>query len=788
MTIDRFLLLFLLWVCLPHFCSPEIMFRRTPVPQQRILGTRIPRSDGKILHRQKRGWMWNQFFLLEEYTGSDYQYVGKLHSDQDKGDGSLKYILSGDGAGTLFIIDEKTGDIHATRRIDREEKAFYTLRAQAINRRTLRPVEPESEFVIKIHDINDNEPTFPEEIYTASVPEMSVVGTSVVQVTATDADDPSYGNSARVIYSILQGQPYFSVEPETGIIRTALPNMNRENREQYQVVIQAKDMGGQMGGLSGTTTVNITLTDVNDNPPRFPQNTIHLRVLESSPVGTAVGSVKATDADTGKNAEVEYRIIDGDGTDMFDIITEKDTQEGIITVKKPLDYESRRLYTLKVEAENTHVDPRFYYLGPFKDTTIVKISIEDVDEPPVFSRSSYLFEVHEDIEVGTIIGTVMARDPDATSSTIRFSLDRHTDLDRIFNIHSGNGSLYISKPLDRELSQWHNLTVIAAEINNPKEMTRVAVFVRILDVNDNAPQFAVFYDTFVCENARPGQLIQTISAVDKDDPLGGQKFFFSLAAVNPNFTVQDNEDNTARILTRKNGFNRHEISTYLLPVVISDNDYPIQSSTGTLTIRVCACDGQGNMQSCSAEALLLPAGLSTGALIAILLCIIILLVIVVLFAALKRQRKKEPLILSKEDIRDNIVSYNDEGGGEEDTQAFDIGTLRNPAAIEEKKLRRDIIPETLFIPRRTPTVPDNTDVRDFINERLKEHDLDPTAPPYDSLATYAYEGNDSVAESLSSLESGTTDGDQNYDFLREWGPRFNKLAEMYGGGESDKDS
>ncbi|XP_019397529.1 PREDICTED: cadherin-10 isoform X3 [Crocodylus porosus] len=704
MIIQQVLVLLLLWVYLPHPCCTEMLFRRTTEHQPKGFVTRASGSDGKALYRQKRGWMWNQFFLLEEYTGSDYQYVGKLHSDQDKGDGSLKYILSGDGAGTLFIIDEKTGDIHATRRIDREEKAFYTLRAQAINRRTLRPVEPESEFVIKIHDINDNEPTFPEEFYTASVPEMSVVGTSVVQVTATDADDPSYGNSARVIYSILQGQPYFSVEPETGIIRTALPNMNRENREQYQVVIQAKDMGGQMGGLSGTTTVNITLTDVNDNPPRFPQNTIHLRIPESSPVGTAIGSVKATDADIGKNAEVEYRIIDGDGTDMFDIMTQKDTQEGIITLRKPLDYETRRLYTLKIEAENTHVDPRFYYLGPFKDTTIVKISVEDIDEPPVFSRSSYLFEVHEDIEVGTIIGTVMARDPDSASSPIRFSLDRHTDLDRVFNIHSGNGSIYTSKPLDREISQWHNLSVIAAEMNNLKDTTRVPVYVRILDVNDNAPQFAVFYDTFVCENARAGQLIQTISAVDKDDPLGGQKFFFSLAAVNPNFTVQDNE------------------------------------------------------------------------------------VIVVLFAALKRQRKKEPLILSKEDIRDNIVSYNDEGGGEEDTQAFDIGTLRNPAAIEDKKLRRDIIPETLFIPRRTPSAPDNTDVRDFINQRLKEHDIDPSAPPYDSLATYAYEGNDSIAESLSSLESGTTEGDQNYDYLREWGPRFNKLAEMYGGGESDKDA
>uniref|UniRef100_A0A8C9Q3D9 Uncharacterized protein n=1 Tax=Spermophilus dauricus TaxID=99837 RepID=A0A8C9Q3D9_SPEDA len=67
------------------------------------------------------------------------------------------------------------------------------------------------------------------------------------------------------------------------------------------------------------------------------------------------------------------------------------------------------------------------------------------------------------------------------------------------------------------------------------------------------------------------------------------------------------------------------MSTYLLPILIFDNDYPIQSSTGTLTIRVCACDNQGNMQSCNAEALVLSAGLSTGALIAILLCVLILL-------------------------------------------------------------------------------------------------------------------------------------------------------------------
>ncbi|NXU51593.1 CADH9 protein, partial [Turnix velox] len=779
----------LLWSSMFHVIHVMPFEKRTNKNSHSERITGLSENDGKTLHRTKRGWMWNQFFLLEEYTGPDTQYVGKLHTDQDKGDGNLKYILTGDGAGSLFIIDENTGDIHAAKKLDREEKSLYVLRAKAIDRKTGRQVEPESEFIIKIHDINDNEPKFTKDMYTASIPEMAGVGTSVIQVTATDADDANYGNSAKVVYSILQGQPYFSVDPETGIIKTALPDMSRENREQYQVVIQAKDMGGQMGGLSGTTTVNITLTDVNDNPPRFPQSTYQFSSPESAPPGTPLGRIKANDPDVGENAEIEYSISNGDGSDMFDIITDKDTQEGIITVKKHLDFENKMLYTIRVEATNTHPDPRFLQLGPFKDTALVKISVEDTDEPPVFSRPWYLIDVDEDTKEGSIIGQVVAQDPDITKNAIKYSVDRHTDLDRIFNIYSGNGSLFISKSLDREETPWHNITVIATEINNPKQTSQIPVFIRILDINDHAPEFAKYYETFVCENAKAGQLIQTVSAIDKDEPARGHKFFFELVpefALHPNFSIVDNKDNTAGIMTRRNGYSRSKMSTYLLPVIIFDNDYPIQSSTGTLTIRVCACDSRGNMQSCSAEALLLPAGLSTGALVAILLCIIILL-LVVLFTALKRQRKKEPLIISKDDVRDNIVTYNDEGGGEEDTQAFDIGTLRNPEAREESKMRRDVIPETIFQIRRTVPLWENIDVQDFIHRRLKENDLDPAAPPYDSLATYAYEGNDSIANSLSSLESLTTEGNQDYDYLSDWGPRFKKLADMYGGEDSDQD-
>ncbi|KAM4688659.1 cadherin-6-like [Discoglossus pictus] len=789
-TFSCFFLIFCITQLQLSFTTP-LPERTSPSTQPTLDDQQLNEENEKERSRSKRSWMWNQFFLLEEYTGSDYQYVGKLHSDQDKGDDTLKYILSGDGAGDLFVINEKTGDIQATRRLDREEKPEYRLRAQAVKKDTGIPVEPESEFVIKIHDINDNEPKFTQDVYTATVAEMSDVGTFVVQVTATDADDPTYGNSAKVVYSILQGQPYFSVESETGVIKTALANMDRENREQYQVVIQAKDMGGQMGGLSGTTLVNISLSDVNDNPPRFPQSAYQFRTLESSPVGSSIGRIKANDLDEGKNAETEYHISDGDESNMFDIITDKETQEGVIIVKKALDFERKRFYNLKVEAVNIHVNPQFLHLGPFKDYATVRIMVEDVDEPPVFNKPAYVLEVKEDAKISSIIGAVSAQDPDAARSLVKYSVDRHTDMDRIFDIDSGNGSIYTSKPLDREALLWHNITVIATEISNPKESSHVPVFIKVLDVNDNAPEFAKMYDITVCENAKAEQVIHIVSAVDKDDTSSGHQFSYYLAipaASSPNFTVKDNRDNTASILARRNGYSRHEMNTYYLPVIISDRGYPILTSTGTLTIRVCACDHKGNTQSCTAEALIHPTGLSTGALIAILLCIIILLVTVVLFAALRRQRKKEPLIVSKEDIRDNIVSYNDEGGGEEDTQAFDIGTLRNPEAMEDNKLRRDIVPETLFFPRRTPATRDNTDVRDFINQRLKDNDMDPTAPPYDSLATYAYEGNGSVAESLSSLESVTTDGDQDYDYLSDWGPRFKKLADMYGGADSDKDS
>ncbi|KAB0401029.1 hypothetical protein E2I00_006350 [Balaenoptera physalus] len=306
-----------------------------------------------------------------------------------------------------------------------------------------------------------------------------------------------------------------------------------------------------------------------------------------------------------------------------------------------------------------------------------------------------------------------------------------------------------ARPLDREEFSWHNITVLAMEMNNPSQVGSVPVTIKVLDVNDNAPKFPRFYEAFVCENAKAGQLIQTVSAVDQDDPRDGQHFYYSLApeaANNPNFTVRDNHDNTARILTRRSGFRQQEQSVFYLPILISDNGQPVLSSTGTLTVQVCSCDDDGHVLSCSPEAYMLPVRLSRGALIAILACIFVLLVLVLLILSMRRHRKQPYIIDDEENIHENIVRYDDEGGGEEDTEAFDIAAI-------------------------------------YVLAKLYEADMDLWAAPFDSLQTYMFEGDGSVAGSLSSLQSAASDSEQSFDFLTDWGPRFRKLAELYGASE-----
>nr|XP_012608232.1 cadherin-24 isoform X1 [Microcebus murinus]XP_012608233.1 cadherin-24 isoform X1 [Microcebus murinus] len=764
------------WGCMGHLAAPARAWA----------GSRG--HPGPALLRTRRSWVWNQFFVIEEYAGPEPVLIGKLHSDVDRGEGRTKYLLTGEGAGTVFVIDEATGNIHVTKSLDREEKAQYVLLAQAVDRASNRPLEPPSEFIIKVQDINDNPPIFPLGPYHATVPEMSNVGTSVIQVTAHDADDPSYGNSAKLVYTILDGLPFFSVDPQTGVVRTAIPNMDRETQEEFLVVIQAKDMGGHMGGLSGSTTVTVTLSDVNDNPPKFPQSLYQFSVVETAGPGTLVGRLRAQDPDLGDNALMAYSILDGEGSEAFSISTDSQGRDGLLTVRKPLDFETRRSYSFRVEATNTLIDPAYLRRGPFKDVASVRVAVQDAPEPPAFTQAAYLLAVPENKAPGTLVGQISAADLDSPASPIRYSILPHSDPERCFSIEPEDGTIRTATLLDREARVWHNLTVLATELDSSAQASRVQVAIQTLDENDNAPQLAEPYDTFVCDSAAPGQLIQVIRALDRDEDGNSSRVSFQ-GPLGPdaNFTIRDNrEDGSASLLLPSRPAPPRQ-APYLVPIELWDWGHPALSSTATVTVSVCRCRPDGSVASCRPEAQLSATGLSTGALLAIVTCVGALLALVVLFVALRRQKQEALMVLEEEDVRENIITYDDEGGGEEDTEAFDITALQNPDGAAPPApgpaTRRDVLPRARA--PRQPRPPGPADVAQLLALRLREADEDPSVPPYDSVQVYGYEGRGSSCGSLSSLGSGSEAGGAPGppEPLDDWGPLFRTLAELYGAKE-----
>ncbi|KAM6900313.1 cadherin-7 [Xenentodon cancila] len=750
------------------------------------------------LHRRlKRNWIWKQLFVPEEDPTP--RVIGQLKTDYDQGEFSIKYVLSGEGAGDVFEIDEFSGEIRTLKKLDREEKAFYTLQAQAINRKTNEPEEPQSEFIIQVQDINDNIPQFQNEPYVSSIPEMCPVGTTVAQVTATDADDPMFGSNAKLIYSILQGEPYFSVEPKTGIIVTSWPNMDREAREEYLVVVQVKDMLGLSGGYSSSTTVTVSLTDVNDNGPIFQHHLYNFAVPENAPMGTTVGRIMAVDGDVGVHAKMMYSLEDDlEESSIFIISTDPVTQEGVVLLTKPLDYESKSRYIMTAEAVNDHVDTRFLALDEFRDRTTLKIVVEDVDEPPVFLSPTYEWEVPENVAVGTVLGSVGARDTDIVNSLIRYSIDKRSDPTKAFKIDPNNGTIAVVKALDRETADWHNVTVEAKETTQNHLSSSVVVFIKVLDINDNVPRLARDYHPYICEGTQAGELIQLLSAVDSDDPVEGHHFYFSMVPdkhINPNFTIRDNQDNTAGIVARRSTFTIKDQTQYLLPVVVADSGFPALSSTSTLTITVCRCQPAGHCPTGGVEALALSMGISIQTLLGILVCLVTLTVLSVLMLMVRRHRRKQREGLDvevkelelPETVSQKVLYYGEMGEGRTDLELCQpVVPLRPRPRRRERRMRREDVRASIRMSLRESHLigPEDEAFRQFILDRLAEADQDPYAPPFDCLRTYAYEGSGSPTGSLSSLDSFTLEVAPEQPICNTRTSLL-KLTPWYGGAEED---
>ncbi|XP_009673011.1 cadherin-5 [Struthio camelus] len=754
------------------FLAPAFAYKECQKTKQNFSS-----SNNTSHKRLKRAWIWNQMHIKEEIDTPLPHHVGKITSSISND--NAKYILEGEYANIIFKVKEDTGDVYAFERLDREKKAEYELTALIIDRRNNQSLEPPSKFVIKVYDINDNVPVFVQKVFNGSVPEMSPVGTSVTKVTAVDADDPTVTGHATVTYQVIKGDEYFTVD-DSGVIFTTRADLDRENQSTYEIIVKAKDAPGSSGD-SSTATVIITLTDINDNFPVFKHPSFHFKVPENVSVGGEVGRVKVEDVDEPQHRNTKYSFVRGDYRDTFEIVANPFTNEGIIRPKKPLDFEKVAEYRFDIEATDPTVDLRYFKSGGSRSISTVTIEVTDVDEPPVFTKLPYDFKIREnDLEKRTL-GSVWAHDPDAAKRKIRFSRRRASPNGDYIRI-SDTGIIQIPKPLDREFSASYNITVAAQEVLEDGHLSdresHAQVHVIVTDVNDNAPELVYPEEPRVCENAAPGKVIVRISASDKDEISPRGFFKYSLATEDSNFSLIENYDNTANITVKYGQFNRELAKIHYLPVIISDNGDPDLSSTNTLVISVCKCNEKGNFTFCEERAK--QVGVSIQALVAIFICIFTIIVIALLILLRKRHKKDlSGLGRNVAEIHEQLVTYDEEGGGEMDTTSYDVSVLNS---VRKNGIKPEVVPSPYAqIQKSSGNVTSGAGEMEIMIEVKKdEADNDRDLLPYDTLHIYGYEGAESIAESLSSLESGSSDSDIDYDFLNDWGPRFKMLAELYG--------
>ncbi|KAG8437531.1 hypothetical protein GDO86_008296 [Hymenochirus boettgeri] len=663
--------------------------------------------------------------------------------------------------------------MYATKPLDREEISNYTLFSHAVADNG-QNVEDPMEIIIRVMDQNDNTPVFTEKVFEGTVPEGSKPGTSVMFVSATDADDSEETYNGMVYYSIINQEPkipydqMFTINSASGQINVVLAGLDREQTPQYTLTIKAADDQGQ--GRSTTGTAVITVTDTNDNNPLFDPAQYTANVTENE-VGYEVARLTVTDMDVeGTDAwKAVYRIIKGNEAGFFSVQTENDNV-GVLKTVKGLDYEGKKDYTLSVIVTNK---ANFSVTLP-TSTATVTVHVIDVNEAPVFVPSVNEVQVPEDLPSGQVVATYTAQDPDkAQNQKIIYRIGN--DPAGWVSVNKDNGIITGNGNLDRESIYVRNNTykviILATDNGSPVATGTGTLLLNLLDVNDNGPFLEPQTENFCQQD--PGVRIFNIN--DRDLYPNTYPFTAELTRhSNENWTAIVTAQNELQLQPKK----QMDIGTYEVFITLRDNQ-GLKNET-KLSISICHCNG--DTPDCVLKEAV-AAGLDITAIVGILGGILALLILVLLLLLFLRRKKvvKEPLLPPEDETRDNVFSYDEEGGGEED-QDYDLSQLHRGLDARPDVIRNDVAP-VLAGPQYRPRPANPDDIGNFIDENLHAADNDPTAPPYDSLLVFDYEGSGSEAASLSSLNSSSSEGDQDYSCLNNWGPRFNKLADMYGGDE-----
>ncbi|XP_020621470.1 cadherin EGF LAG seven-pass G-type receptor 2-like [Orbicella faveolata] len=422
---------------------------------------------------------------------------------------------------------------------------------------------------ISVADEDDLPARFSTYEYRTIITEDAFVGTSVIQVIATDQDTINEPVTYEIIGSTNK-HSLFAINETTGVI-SLNGTLDREAVSNYRLRVLAYSSFH----LPDHAAVEIEVGDVNDHMPIFTNKYYSFVIRENAQIDATVGQVMASDADKGNNATFAYYLLDGGG----DLAIDPNT--GVLTVNGSLDREKQEYYNFLVFAGETQT------VEMYSSNVTVEVRVEDRnDNSPRFVEPFYEVTVKEEQPSGTPILQVFANDSDATSNAyVTYSLvpdvNNHS-LD--FSISPVNGTIRSAKQLDRETISEYYLTVKAENdaVQSQRRSSTVTVKVTLEDINDHVPIFdEQFYTETATEVAAVNSTILTVKATDKD--FGGNGAIrYSLEDGNIGNVFKIDELSGTVILAED--LDRETVDVYKL--VITAKDGGNRSTTVNLTVFV----------------------------------------------------------------------------------------------------------------------------------------------------------------------------------------------------------
>ncbi|XP_043321139.1 protocadherin gamma-B3 isoform X20 [Cervus canadensis] len=479
----------------------------------------------------------------------------------------------------FFTVSTDNGDLLVSDRIDREQvcgrKSVCVLEFEMVAEKPLNFFH----ITVEIQDVNDNPPTFSQNVTELEISELTPTGATFALESAQDSDVGV--NSLQQYY--LSPDPHFSLIQKENPDGSRYPELvlkaplDREEQSCHHLVLMAVD-GGEPT-RSCTTQIRVVVADANDNPPVFTQDVYRVNISENLPLGSSVLRVMATDLDEGINAEIAYTFINVDKAvrQLFKL----DSKTGELTTVGRLDFEERESYTIGVEAKDGG-----------HHTAHCKIQIDILDENdnvPEITLDSESKYIKEDTELGTVVALIKTHDLDSGFNGEVLCQIKGNFPFKIVQDTKNTYKLVTERVLDREKTPEYNVTITATDKGKPPLSSKRSVSLKVSDVNDNAPVFhQASYVVHVPESNPPGASIAQVNASDPDLGPNGQVSYSIVASdLEPRaLSSYVSVNPQSGVVFAQRAFDHEQLRAFQLTLQARDHGSPALSSNVSLRVLV----------------------------------------------------------------------------------------------------------------------------------------------------------------------------------------------------------